>query len=360
MLAHTTRALTEAQREQWAVDGYLQLEGALSPAEVDFFSQLLDRVRLQPGYEPAPGKLPRGHYAWADHADPPAGGSTAEMQCVYSLVNSIALNVPQAPRVVLLWNGLQRPSFAGHLDTGAPLTPLRELIARVRAVSRRVVAAYTVEHSFGRPAGTLVPRGRARVLSLALRRRRRLLGMEPQLPRIAVIYATAQGSTCEIAEFIAESLKARGAAVELADVEHAPDLTRLDAVVLGSAVHDMALLPNVDAPGFMASVDLPLLSEINKPWVSAPAAKGNSSGGCEKIDFKKAKATKFGTVTYVTPEARASPAATRPTESRSSRRRWPPTTRRPSAPPAPSTAPSGIGPGSSRSTCRQNVASRGC
>jgi len=74
MLANTTRALTEAQREQWAVDGYLQLEGALSPAEVDFFSQLLDRVRLQPGYEPAPGKLPRGHYAWADHADPNPDG----------------------------------------------------------------------------------------------------------------------------------------------------------------------------------------------------------------------------------------------------------------------------------------------
>ena len=64
MLANTTRALTEAQREQWAVDGYLQLEGALSPAEVDFFSELLDDVRRQPGYEPAPAKLPRGHYAW--------------------------------------------------------------------------------------------------------------------------------------------------------------------------------------------------------------------------------------------------------------------------------------------------------
>ncbi len=70
MLANTTRALTEEQREQWAVDGYLQLEGALSPAEVDFFSGQLDRVRLQPGYEPASGKLPRGHYAWVDHADP--------------------------------------------------------------------------------------------------------------------------------------------------------------------------------------------------------------------------------------------------------------------------------------------------
>ena len=74
MLANTTRVLTEAQREQWAVDGYLQLEGALTPAEVDFFSQQLDRVRMQPGFEPAPGRLPRGHYAWADHADPNLDG----------------------------------------------------------------------------------------------------------------------------------------------------------------------------------------------------------------------------------------------------------------------------------------------
>ncbi len=65
MLANTTRTLTEAQREQWAVDGYLQIEGALSSAEVDFFSGLLDdTVRTAPGYEPAPGTLPRGHYAW--------------------------------------------------------------------------------------------------------------------------------------------------------------------------------------------------------------------------------------------------------------------------------------------------------
>ena len=65
MLANPTRALTEAQREQWAVDGYLQLEGALSPAEVAFFSDLLDNtVRTQPGYEPAATELQRGHYAW--------------------------------------------------------------------------------------------------------------------------------------------------------------------------------------------------------------------------------------------------------------------------------------------------------
>jgi len=69
MLANTTRVLTDLQREQWAVDGYLQLEGALSPAEVEFFSDQLDDVRQQPGYEPAPKELPRGHYGWAPHAD---------------------------------------------------------------------------------------------------------------------------------------------------------------------------------------------------------------------------------------------------------------------------------------------------
>lgn len=64
MLANTKRILTEEQREQWAVDGYLQIEGALSPAEVDFFSDLLDDVRTKPGFEPAAAELQRGHYAW--------------------------------------------------------------------------------------------------------------------------------------------------------------------------------------------------------------------------------------------------------------------------------------------------------
>jgi hypothetical protein len=63
---------------------------------------------------------------WQDHPDPPAGGSTEEMQRIYSLVDSIALNVPQAPRVVLLWNGVQRETFSGHLDLTGPLVPDRE------------------------------------------------------------------------------------------------------------------------------------------------------------------------------------------------------------------------------------------
>ena len=61
--------------------------------------------------------------------DPPAAGSTGEMQMVYSIVHSVAMNVEQAPRVALLWNGVQRLSFGGHLDTSRPLYPDRSLLA---------------------------------------------------------------------------------------------------------------------------------------------------------------------------------------------------------------------------------------
>jgi hypothetical protein len=67
---------------------------------------------------------------WDGHEDPPASGSTEEMQRVYSLVNSITTNVPEARRVTLLWNGLQRLTFAGHLDTSRPLAPLAALRTR--------------------------------------------------------------------------------------------------------------------------------------------------------------------------------------------------------------------------------------
>jgi hypothetical protein len=66
---------------------------------------------------------------WPNHEDPPESGSTEEIQRVYCLVDSVALNVPQVNRVVLLWNGTQRITFAGHLDTSRPLLPDRTLLA---------------------------------------------------------------------------------------------------------------------------------------------------------------------------------------------------------------------------------------
>ena len=58
--------LTDAQKTQWAVDGYLCIEGALNSKEVDFFSNEIDTFRSLPGWEPISGMLPRGHYGWVD------------------------------------------------------------------------------------------------------------------------------------------------------------------------------------------------------------------------------------------------------------------------------------------------------
>ncbi|MFN0028550.1 MAG: phytanoyl-CoA dioxygenase family protein [Acidimicrobiales bacterium] len=61
--------LTEEQRQQWAVDGYLRLEGVLSEAEVMRYRQELDRIRPLPGWEPAKIEgLPIGHYEWLEGA----------------------------------------------------------------------------------------------------------------------------------------------------------------------------------------------------------------------------------------------------------------------------------------------------
>ena len=53
--------------------------------------------------------------------EPPASGSTVEQLRVYAVVNTVLRNVEEAKRVVLLWNGVQRPTLSGHVDTGRPL-----------------------------------------------------------------------------------------------------------------------------------------------------------------------------------------------------------------------------------------------
>ncbi|BDT87310.1 flavodoxin [Nocardia cyriacigeorgica] len=71
--------------------------------------------------------------------------------------------------------------------------------------------------------------------------------MDNTKPRIAILYATEQGSTRDIAEFIADDLAGRGAEVALHDIEHAPDLSRFETVIIGSAIHHMDLLPSASA-----------------------------------------------------------------------------------------------------------------
>jgi hypothetical protein len=55
-------------------------------------------------------------------SSPPASGSALELVRVYALVNTALANDERVRSVVLLWNGTQRQTFAGHVDTLHPLT----------------------------------------------------------------------------------------------------------------------------------------------------------------------------------------------------------------------------------------------
>lgn len=59
----------------------------------------------------------------------PAWGSHHEMLAVFSVVNSLFANTPEIKSVVLLRNGQQRSTFAGHLDTSRPLFANSRLVA---------------------------------------------------------------------------------------------------------------------------------------------------------------------------------------------------------------------------------------
>lgn len=66
----------------------------------------------------------------AEGGPPPAVGSMDEQMILYSLVDTIVLNnSPAIERVVLLWNGSQRETFAGHFDTTRPLAADRDLVS---------------------------------------------------------------------------------------------------------------------------------------------------------------------------------------------------------------------------------------
>lgn len=67
----------------------------------------------------------------AGQPTPPAG-SRQEMLMVYSLVDSVAMNLEEVDEIVLLWNGTQPSTFAGHLDLTRPLVPDTSLLASAR------------------------------------------------------------------------------------------------------------------------------------------------------------------------------------------------------------------------------------
>ncbi len=64
-----------------------------------------------------------------EHPVPPVSGSQREILAAYSVINSVCGNVPGVRGVALLWNGEQRTTFAGNLDTTRPLGPNRRLVS---------------------------------------------------------------------------------------------------------------------------------------------------------------------------------------------------------------------------------------
>ena len=58
------------------------------------------------------------------------GGSLAEMQTIYSLVNSILLNIPSLKEVQILVDGHSRETLKGHIDLRTPLKPNLALIKK--------------------------------------------------------------------------------------------------------------------------------------------------------------------------------------------------------------------------------------
>ncbi len=128
--------------------GWLQTERREVPASTDSVEQISVvvshllagprdsgmRAPLPEGVSVRKVYLPEDRLAFVDFesadSTPPASGSLREMLTVYSLVNTVVLNFEQIDRVVLLWNGRQLRTFAGHVDTMRPLAPNTDLVAR--------------------------------------------------------------------------------------------------------------------------------------------------------------------------------------------------------------------------------------
>lgn len=105
------------------------LEALLAgPENVSLRAPLPAGVQLRRAYAPGEGLL-IVDFESPEGVPPPASGSMYEMLVVYSLVDTLVLNFEEVDRVLLLWNGEQRRTFGGHLDTSRPLRPAPQLIS---------------------------------------------------------------------------------------------------------------------------------------------------------------------------------------------------------------------------------------
>lgn len=56
------------------------------------------------------------------------GGSTGELQTVFSIVNTLTLNFPEIKEVQILVGGKREKTIAGHIDITQPLGPDKKII----------------------------------------------------------------------------------------------------------------------------------------------------------------------------------------------------------------------------------------
>lgn len=105
------------------------LEGPTEPGEEGLVPAFPDGLELAEAFVTAEG-VAVVDLAAPEGGEPPSTGSMLEMQRIYSLVDSVVLNVAGVRRVTILWNGRQRETLSGHVDTSVPLAPMTELMNR--------------------------------------------------------------------------------------------------------------------------------------------------------------------------------------------------------------------------------------
>ena len=101
---------------------------------------------------------------------------------------------------------------------------------------------------------------------------------------ILVVYASKHGTTKEIAERIAEALRAAGQEAEARPVEAAADLSGYDAFVIGSATYLGHWLK--EASGFVRRSRAILASR--SVWLFSSGPLGTEATGAEGRDLREA------------------------------------------------------------------------
>lgn len=94
-------------------------DGSLSPIPLDTELRELFITRGGIAYVDFSGEIREGHLS----------GSSAEIVTVFSIVNSLTYNFRDIKKVVILIEGSEKETLAGHVDLSRPLVPRYDLVA---------------------------------------------------------------------------------------------------------------------------------------------------------------------------------------------------------------------------------------